>query len=115
MLTTDHTRLERAQELTLQATEKQQEKWLKRLDEAVDKLSATLDEYECFKCPEFAEAAYRKLLEALQADLSDRKRMVKDLPTQRDARVLSTYLNVWRLSPRLASPDMMAAKTVLDS
>ena len=51
----------------------------------------------------------------MQQDLDDRRAMVKDLRQQRNAKVLATYQNVWRLAPRLNARDICTAKTMLSS
>ena len=57
--------------------------------------------------------AHNLVLNAMQRDLDDRRAMVEDLRQQRNAKVLATYQNVWRLAPRLNAPDICTAKTML--
>ena len=59
--------------------------------------------------------AHGAILLAMQQDLDDRRAMVKDLRQQRNAKVLATYQNVWRLAPRLNARDICTAKTMLSS
>lgn len=60
-----------------------------------------------------AASAHTTLLSAMQSDLNDRRLIAADLATQRNPRILATYQNVWRLAPRLNTPELLVAKTAV--
>jgi hypothetical protein len=107
--------LDSAQELLLLTAERETIKWFSKLDALLRSLQQLVDGLEALTLPPRMHLARSQMLAILRLDLTDRKLIIQDLKTQRDARVLTTYQNVWRLSPRLCSPDIAAHRAVLNS
>ena len=95
--------------------ERERIKWFSKLDALLRSLQQLVDAFREAGIPSRMQAAHARMLAILLLDLEDRQLIIEDLKTQRDVRILTTYQNVWRLSPRLSSPDLQALRAVLNS